>query len=150
MVVSERAGQPDDLLAEQQSVSASRASSSNRLFGVPMNPPLAVGNRVFGGDGVERRRLRRGPKTPPMKARAVILSAFSQTFSLSIARARALPSFFLRWRRAGGSSTSGVHSRKKVAEIMHARGVLVSASSVIVSCRPSREASTVSRTAGMV
>jgi hypothetical protein len=81
VVVSERAGQPDDLLAEQQSVSASRASSSNRLFGVPMNPPLAVGNRVFGGDGVERRRLRGGPKTPPMKARAVILSAFSQTFS---------------------------------------------------------------------
>ena len=80
MVVSERAGQPDDFLAEQQSVSANRASSSNRLFGVPMNPPLAVGNRVFGGDGVERRRLRGGPKTPPMKARAVILSAFSQSF----------------------------------------------------------------------
>ena len=58
----------DDTLMEQQTASASRTSSSCRSSGVPVNPPRVVRIPVSGGGGREVRRLRRGHKTPSMKA----------------------------------------------------------------------------------
>ena len=91
----------------------------------------------------------RSPQRGVFLARALrllILLVLECGSSRPNARPLAWPSFFIRCRRAGGSSPIGVHTRTKLADSIRRRGVAVSECSVIVSCWPPGEPTAASRT----